>query len=181
MATTEEKKPEQTTEHVHDENCDHDHDDDHDDDDKSGHKASKGEKKFKKAIGKMGMKPVEGIERVTLRTQKDFIMYIDNPEVVTTGNAGSYIIFGEAKFLDFSQQGSTKLLEKMREAQAAKAGKTETIQEEADEEETEEAGDIAEESIKTLIEYSSCSRAKAIKCLKKTKGDVVEAITLASS
>jgi hypothetical protein len=39
--------------------------------DEKGHKTSKGEKKFKKAIAKMGMKPVEGIERVTLKTQKD--------------------------------------------------------------------------------------------------------------
>lgn len=168
---TEDKKQcgEDCTEH------DHDHQDD-------SHKASKGEKKFKKAIGKMGMKPVEGIERVTVKTQKDFIMYIDQPEVVTTGNAGSYIIFGEAKFLDFSSQNATRFLDKMKETQTAKKaeGKTETIQEEADEEETEEAGDIPEESIKTIIEYSNCTRAKAIKCLKKTKGDVVEAITLAS-
>jgi nascent polypeptide-associated complex subunit alpha len=165
-----------------DKNCQEDHDHDHDDGD-AAHKASKGEKKFKKAIGKMGMKPVEGIERVTLKTQKDFIMYIDNPEVVTTGNVGSYIIFGEAKFLDFSSQNANRLVDKLKETQAAKKtdGKTETIQEEdAEEDETEEAGDIPEESIKTIIEYTSCTRGKAIKCLKKTKGDVVEAITLAS-
>jgi nascent polypeptide-associated complex subunit alpha len=181
---TTEEKPTEITEDKNQcgEGCtEHDHDHDGAEHDPN-HKASKGEKKFKKAIGKMGMKPVEGIERVTLKTQKDFIMYIDNPEVVTTGNAGSYIIFGEAKFLDFSSQNASRLLDKMKETQTAKKaeGKTETIQEEADEEDTEDAGDIPEESIKTIIEYSNCSRAKAIKCLKKTKGDVVEAITLAS-
>ena len=104
-------------------------------------------------------------------------MYIDQPDVVTTGNAGSYIIFGEVKFKDFS---SNKLIDKMKDAQAAKKseGKTETIQEEADDDETEEAGDFPEESIKTLMEYGNCTRGKAIKSLKKTNGDVVEAIAL---
>ena len=54
----------------------------------------------------------------------------------------------------------------------------EEVQEE--EGEDEDAGDIPEDKIKTLMEYSSCSRAKAIRSLKKTGGDVVEAITLAS-
>lgn len=184
MTTTDDKPTEITEDkhECHDQDC-NDHDHGHEESNDPNHKSSKGEKKFKKAIGKMGMKPVEGIERVTLKTQKDFIMYIDNPEVVTTGSAGSYIIFGEAKFLDFSSQNASRLLDKMKETQAAKKteGKTETIQEEeAEDDETEEAGDIPEESIKTIIEYTSCTRAKAIKCLKKTKGDVVEAITLAS-
>lgn len=69
--STEEHKQAEHAEHVHDENCDHDHDHDEDDHDDKNHKASKGEKKFKKAIAKMGMKPVEGIDYVTLRTQKD--------------------------------------------------------------------------------------------------------------
>jgi nascent polypeptide-associated complex subunit alpha len=185
MATTE-QKPTEITEDKKEcgEDCtEHDHDhDDGEHGESAAHKASKGEKKFKKAIGKMGMKPVEGIERVTIKTAKDFVMYIDNPEVVTTGAAGSYIIFGEAKFLDFSSQNASRLLDKMKETQTAKKpeSKTEPIKEEAEEEETEEAGDIPEESINTIMEYASCSRAKAIKCLKKTKGDVVEAITLAS-
>lgn len=182
--TADDERATEITEDKHDHECGDDCKDHHHDDQGEGgaHKASKGEKKFKKAIGKMGMKPVENIERVTLKTQKDFIMYIDNPEVVTTGTAGSYIIFGEAKFLDFSSQNANRMLEKMKETQAAKKaeGKAETIQEEAEEDETEDAGDLPEESIKTLIDYTSCSRAKAIKCLKKTNGDVVEAITLAS-
>lgn len=147
-------------------------------DDEGDHKASKGEKKFKKAIAKMGLKPVEGIERVTFRTQKDFIVYIDNPEVVTTGSTSSYIIFGEAKFLEFDKPRATGNVAAAQEA--INKNKPAAIPEEDGEEDTEEAGDIPEESIKTLIEYTQCSRAKAIKCLKKTKGEVVEAITLAS-
>ena len=39
--------------------------------DASNHRATKGERKFRKAMTKMGMKPVEGINRVTLKTNKN--------------------------------------------------------------------------------------------------------------
>lgn len=68
---------EETHQHNHEECNDHTHDHNHDhhEVDQAGisqsHKASKGEKKFKKAMAKMGMKPVEGITRVTLKTAKN--------------------------------------------------------------------------------------------------------------
>ena len=79
MTTEETKKADHTTTetekaHDHDhENCtdpNHDHAD-ADDINENGQKATKGEKKFKKAIARMGMKPVDGIDYVTLKTQKD--------------------------------------------------------------------------------------------------------------
>ena len=106
-----------------------------------------------------------------------FIMYIDEPEVLTTGTVGSYIIFGEAKFLDFSSNKAANYLNRVEKAEKP----TETIQEEAEEEEAEQPGEFPEDSFKTLMEYANCSRAKAVKALRKAKGDVVEAITFASS
>ena len=47
---------------------------------------------------KMGLKPIYGINRVTIRKAKNFLLYIDNPEVlVSPGNENSYVVFGEAK------------------------------------------------------------------------------------
>ena len=61
-------------------------------------KQSRGEKKFKKALQKMGMKPLQGINRVTIRKAKNFLLFIENPEVmVMPGNENSYVVFGEAK------------------------------------------------------------------------------------
>ena len=108
-------------------------------------------------------------------------MYIDGPDVVTTGNVGSYIVFGEVKFLDFTNKANAAL-DSVKKATAAKDDKPkETIQEEADEEEPEKENEFPEESIKTIMDYGSCTRTKAISVLRKTKGDVVEAITQASS
>lgn len=73
------------------------------DHDASG-KSTRGEKKFKKAMLKMGLKPITGINRVTIRKAKNFLLYIDNPEVlVSPGNENSYVVFGEAKMQDFNQ------------------------------------------------------------------------------
>jgi len=91
MADIEEKKNDEVQE-VNDEN-----------NDASG-KSSRGEKKFKKAMLKMGLKPIFGINRVTIRKAKNFLLYIDNPEVlVSPGNENSYVVFGEAKMQDFNQ------------------------------------------------------------------------------
>lgn len=148
---------------------------------KRARRVSKAEKKFKKAMAKMGMKPFEGITRVTLKTNKNFILYIDNPEVMkNTAAESSYIIFGEAKFLDFTKTDAKSQLDKFKAAQSAIV-KEDAEAEDAGDNEAEgdvDAGDIPEETISTLIEYTSCTRAKAIEALKQTGGDLVEAITL---
>ena len=66
------------------------------DDDHLDPKSNRGEKKFKKAMSKMGLKPVTGINRVTIKKGKAFVISIDDPDVwKTPGNENSYIIFGK--------------------------------------------------------------------------------------
>merc|ERR1719439_511352 len=66
------------------------------------HKASRGEKKFKKSLTKLGMKQVTGINRVTLKTSKNFVLYIEDPDILkSTDNA--YVVFGECKMFDYGQ------------------------------------------------------------------------------
>merc|ERR1712050_95515 len=149
------------------------------------HKASRGEKKFKKSLVKMGLKEVSGINRVTLKTSKNFVLYIEDPDILKSGD-NAYVIFGECKMFDYGQNfaadkaSSFQKPEEATKTDATAEAKPEVKVEEEGEEGDEEAGDIPEESINTLMEYASCSRAKAIKGLKKTNGDVVEAITLVS-
>merc|ERR1711874_51306 len=148
------------------------------------HKASRGEKKFKKSLVKMGLKQVEGINRVTLKTNKNFVLYIEDPDILkSTDNA--YVIFGECKMFDYGRDFAADKASAFQKPEEAKPSESDAkpevkIEEEGDAEEEEDAGDIPEESINTLMEYANCSRAKAIRGLKKTDGDVVEAITLVS-
>merc|ERR1712151_398825 len=136
------------------------------------HKASRGEKKFKKSLVKMGLKEVSGINRVTLKTSKNFVLYIEDPDILKSSD-NAYVIFGECKMFDYGQNFAA-------DKASAYQNPVEAQQEDAGDAGDEDAGDIPEESINTLMEYANCSRAKAIKGLKKTNGDVVEAITLVS-
>merc|ERR1712050_729635 len=149
------------------------------------HKASRGEKKFKKSLVKMGLKQCTGINRVTLKTSKNFVLHIDDPDILkSTDNA--YVIFGECKMFDYGQNFAADKASAFQKPDVAQPTEIATdkpevkVEEEGDDNEDEDAGDIAEESINALMEYASCSRAKAIKGLKETNGDVVEAITLVS-
>merc|ERR1712224_227173 len=146
------------------------------------HKASRGEKKFKKSLVKMGLKQVTGINRVTLKTSKNFVLYIEDPDILSSGD-NAYVIFGECKMFDYGQNfaaDKANAFQKPEEATNTDADAKPDVKVEEEGEENEDAGDLPEESINTLMEYANCSRAKAIKGLKKTNGDVVEAITLVS-
>ena len=131
---------------------------------------------------KQGLKQVENITRVTLRTNKNFIMYIDNPVIMTTGSGeNNFVIFGEPKYLDFEKSMATKEVEKLNQQDNDKPEeKLGDIKEEVEEDDDAEVdqGDIPDESIENLMSYSNCTRNKAIRTLKKTNGDLVEAITI---
>ena len=97
-----EKDDSSDEEHHHEGHEGHDHaGHEHDGHDHEGHehtgdkKSSRGEKKFKKAMTKLGMKPVPGINRVTIKKAKSLLLYIDDPEILKNpGSDNSYIIFG---------------------------------------------------------------------------------------
>merc|ERR1712100_831247 len=60
-------------------------------------KQSKMEKKSRKAMQKLGMKPMSGIVRVT---SKKILFVISKPDVFKSPASDTYIIFGEAKIED---------------------------------------------------------------------------------
>ena len=62
--------------------------------------SSRGEKKARKAIIKLGMKLVPGVERVTLKKSRNMMFVISKPDVYKNPGSDSYIIFGEAKVED---------------------------------------------------------------------------------
>lgn len=62
--------------------------------------SSRGEKKARKAIIKLGMKLIPGVERVTLKKSKNMMFEITKPDVYKNPTSESYIIFGEAKVVD---------------------------------------------------------------------------------
>jgi len=144
-------------------------------------KVSRQEKKARKQIAKLGLKPVPGITRVAIRKSKSMLFVINKPEVYRNPNSDTYVVFGEAKIEDLAQQAQMAAAEKFKQAQAeaVKAKQPEKIVEEEEEEDDDDdvdAGDLEEKDIDLVIQQANCSRPKAIKALKKNNKDIVNAI-----
>lgn len=145
-------------------------------------KQSRGEKKARKIMSKLGLKPVQGVNRVTIRKSKNILFVINNPDVYKNPHSDTYIIFGEAKIEDLSQQAQVAAAEKFKAPEAAPtagetSGATTSVAPiaEEDEEEVDETG-LNEKDIELVMQNAQVPRAKAIRALKENAFDVVNAI-----
>ncbi|XP_062542590.1 nascent polypeptide-associated complex subunit alpha [Armigeres subalbatus] len=148
----------------------------------SKNKQSRGEKKARKIMSKLGLKPVQGVNRVTIRKSKNILFVINNPDVYKNPHSDTYIIFGEAKIEDLSQQAQVAAAEKFKAPEATPAtgessGATTSVAPiaEEDEEEVDDTG-LNEKDIELVIQNANVPRAKAIRALKENNYDVVNAI-----
>ncbi|XP_027361688.1 nascent polypeptide-associated complex subunit alpha-like protein 2 isoform X1 [Abrus precatorius] len=168
-----------------------DDDDDDDEDDKDdgaqdagateGSKQSRSEKKSRKAMLKLGLKPVTGVSRVTIKRTKNILFFISKPDVFKSPNSETYVIFGEAKIEDLSSQLQTQAAQQFRmpdmgsvmakqDQDAAAAGA-----QPEEEEEVDETG-VELHDIDLVMTQAGVSRSKAVKALKTHNGDIVGAI-----
>ncbi|KAI4469178.1 nascent polypeptide associated complex alpha subunit-related [Holotrichia oblita] len=142
-------------------------------------KQSRGEKKARKIMSKLGLKLVPGVNRVTIRKSKNILFVINKPDVYKNPVSDTYIVFGEAKIEDLSQQAQVAAAEKFKETAAEGAASNTTtsvapIAEESDEE-VDETG-VEEKDIELVMTQANVSRSKAIKALKNNQNDIVNAI-----
>merc|ERR1712173_319953 len=79
-------------------------------------KQSRQEKKARKSIAKLGLKPVPGVTRVAIRKTKSMLFVINKPEVFKNNASDTYVVFGEAKIEDLSQQAQMAAAKKFAEA-----------------------------------------------------------------
>ncbi|KAK6622377.1 hypothetical protein RUM44_002188 [Polyplax serrata] len=142
-------------------------------------KQSRGEKKARKIMSKLGLKPVQGVSRVTIRKSKNILFVINKPDVYKNPASDTYIVFGEAKIEDLSQQAQVAAAEKFKAPQPTTSGDSNTvvapIQEESEEEDIDETG-IEEKDIDLVMSQAMVSRGKAVKALKNNQNDIVNAI-----
>ncbi|KAK8481613.1 hypothetical protein V6N13_077203 [Hibiscus sabdariffa] len=172
------------------EHDDDDEDDDEDDDDKEdgaqggngSSKQSRSEKKSRKAMLKLGMKPVTGVSRVTIKRTKNVLFFISKPDVFKSPNSETYVIFGEAKIEDLSSQLQTQAAQQFRMPDMGSlTAKPDTSTTAAgapadeEEEEVDETG-VEPRDIDLVMTQAGVSRAKAVKALKSNNGDIVSAI-----
>merc|ERR1712063_93805 len=83
---------------------------------------NRSEKKSRKAVAKLGMKPVPGIVRVTVKKSKNILFVISKPDVHKSPNSDTYIIFGEAKIEDLSAQAQASAAQQFTQQTPDAAG-----------------------------------------------------------
>ena len=147
--------------------------------------ASRPEKKARKALAKFNLKPVHGVMRVVARTKGgETIFVVNQPDVMQTANGSSYVFFGQATGDDSAAQQAA-----MAQAAAGlQAGGDDMDDDdipdlvEASPSAVEDDGDVDENGVNpkhielVLEQCEGKTRAQAIKALKNTNGDIVNAI-----
>ncbi|KAL0580270.1 GAL4 enhancer protein [Marasmius crinis-equi] len=191
-----------TSDHSDHEGHDHDHDHDHDDhihEDPTSAAAldkiqSRSERKARKALISLGLQRVPNITRVTLRRPKNVLFVLASPDVYKSPNSDCYIVFGEAKIEDMNSQAQLSAAQQAASAGAGAANPDRAIggdegddddipelqaAEEEDDGPVDETG-VDPKDIDLVMAQVNCSRAKAVRVLKQSGGDLINAIMAAS-
>ncbi|XP_063054686.1 mucin-17 [Engraulis encrasicolus] len=143
-------------------------------------KQSRSEKKARKAMSKLGLKQIHGVTRITIRKSKNILFVISRPDVFKSPASDIYIVFGEAKIEDLSQQVHKAAAEKFKvplepSPLIPDVTPSLTIKEESEEEEVDEGG-LEQRDIELVMAQANVSRAKAVRALRHNKNDIVNAI-----
>ncbi|XP_063780667.1 uncharacterized protein LOC134928648 [Pseudophryne corroboree] len=144
-------------------------------------KQSRSEKKARKAMSKLGLRQIHGVTRITIRKSKNILFVITKPDVFKSPASDIYIVFGEAKIEDLSQQVHKAAAEKFKVPMEhspliTETAPTLTIKEESeDEEEVDEAG-LEVRDIELVMAQANVSRVKAVRALRHNNNDIVNAI-----
>jgi len=137
---------------------------------------NRAEKKSRKAMQKLGMRPVAGITRVTVKKSKNVLFVIQKPDVFKSPNADAYVVFGEAKSEDLSAQSQAAAAKQFRMPPAADAAAAAAPAAPEEAEETVDESGIESKDIELVMSQAGCSRARAVKALKENDGDLVNSI-----
>jgi nascent polypeptide-associated complex subunit alpha len=137
-------------------------------------KQNRSEKKSRKAMQKLGMRPVPGVLRVTVKKSKNVLFVISKPDVFKSPTADTYVVFGEAKSEDMNAGAQAQAAKQFRQPQEFPT-MPETPEMSSVEEEVDETG-VEAKDIELVMSQAGCSRAKAVKALKENDNDLVNSI-----
>ncbi|KAF8162892.1 NAC domain-containing protein [Crassisporium funariophilum] len=186
--------------HDHGDHAEHDHDHeghDHEEDPTSAAALdkiqSRSERKARKALLGLGLKKVPGITRVTLRRPKNVLFVLASPEVYKSPNSDCYIVFGEAKIEDMNSQAQLSAAQQLASGgntgaptlEDSGAGGDEDDEDIPDLEAPDDDAPVDEtgvdpKDIELVMQQVNCSRGKAVRVLKESGGDLINAIMAAS-
>ncbi|KAH8267122.1 hypothetical protein KR018_008339, partial [Drosophila ironensis] len=144
-------------------------------------KNSRGEKKARKIIRKLGLKQIHDVNCVTIRKSKDIMFVINHPEVYHNPSTNTYIIMGEIRVRSMSHEAQIAAAAKFKDTKPAALGEVndEDSEDDDDDDDDDEEADttgVTEKDIELVTLQAGTTRAKAIKALKNNNNDIVNAI-----
>ena len=130
---------------------------------------------------------VAGVARVTIRKSKNILFVIAKPDVYKNPASDTYIVFGEAKIEDLSQNAQMEAASKFTAAadppqptdlggQGTVTSPPAAIPEDDEDDEEVDATGVEAKDIELVMSQANVSRSKAIKALKNNTNDIVNAI-----
>jgi nascent polypeptide-associated complex subunit alpha len=192
-----------TIEEVHSDHSEHDHDHDHEHDEDPTSAAaldkiqSRSERKARKALLGLGLKKVPSITRVTVRKPKNVLFVLASPDVYKSPNSDCYIVFGEAKIEDMNSQAQLSAAQQLAAGGGGGGAAAASLEnsgiggdddddddipelEAPDEEGPIDETGVDPKDVDLVMAQVDCSRAKAVRVLKESGGDLINAIMAAS-
>lgn len=152
--------------------------------------STRGEKKARKAIIKLGLKQIPGVVRVTMKKSKNIMFVVAKPDVFKSPNSDSFIIFGEAKIEDLAAKtaelnAQQAAINRANNPEANKSGldraasvpvstRAPSATEGDDAVVSEEGVDMKD--VDLVMDQAHCTKAAAIAALKNNNNDLVNAI-----
>lgn len=125
------------------------------------------------------MKQLPGITRVALKKRDGLIFVINEPEVLKSGtNENSFAIFGELKLEDPNTRLTQKEAKKFAEGAKVEGTAPVKVEDKKAEDDTvpqSEEG-LTPNHIDMVIQHTSCTRNAAIRALRETNDDMVQAV-----
>lgn len=137
---------------------------------------SRGEKKSRKAMSKMGLKPVEGINRVTIKKSKNMLIAIDRPDVFKSPTSETYIVFGEAKVEDTSKQNQAAAAAQQYSQAPPAASQAKPAAATSSDDSAVDESNVDPKDIDLVVGQAGCTRGQAVVALQNNDNDIVNAI-----
>lgn len=149
---------------------------------------SRNEKKARKAVLRLGMKPMPEIVKVVIRKAKQAWFVLPKPDVFKSLSSDTYVIFGQAE--NMASQAHTEAAQRFTQGAlpfgstdqasaasgaAAVAATNAADATAADTEEVDMEG-VNPRDVQLIVSQLRCTRAEATKALRDNGNDIVEAI-----
>ncbi|CRH00920.1 nascent polypeptide associated complex alpha chain, putative [Plasmodium relictum] len=145
-------------------------------------KMSKGERRARKMLVKLGLKAVPNAHKVIIKKSQKMVFAVSNVEVYKIEGTDSYVIFGDAKTDDLTNSINNFMPENLpKEPEIPVESEvnfesTEKKEEKVKDLDEEKFDDVSMDDVELIMSQTKCSRDSAIKALRKNNNDLVQSI-----